>query len=164
MEQRAAPKQDVGGEFGLLPGKAAGHVVGGDVLVDRVGLDVLVEEVGRVLVEAETAQRVAVAAVRHREVISNIARWPTIAPRRRRRRPNNDIRLTVASVTPGSGRGRRPRESSSSAFIVRAKSRECIRSGRPEPYSSNWTSSSAAFGAPSSRGIAQLWGSASFSW
>ncbi len=35
------------------------------------------------------------------EVISNSARWPTVAPRSRRCRPNSDIRFTVASVIAG---------------------------------------------------------------
>ena len=39
-----------------------------------------------------------------------------------------------------------------------------MRSLLPPPYSSNWTSSKAAFGTAESRGIAQEWGSDSFSW
>ena len=39
-----------------------------------------------------------------------------------------------------------------------------MRSLLPPPYSSACTSSSAALGTGERRGIAQLWGSASFSW
>jgi hypothetical protein len=47
--------------------------------------------------------------------------------------------------------------------MVLAKRVECMRSGRPPPYSSAWISAIAAFGGPLSRGIAQVWGSASLS-
>jgi hypothetical protein len=50
------------------------------------------------------------------------------------------------------------------AAIESANSWLWMRSARPPPYSSAWISTIAAFGGPDMRGMAQVWGSASFSW
>ena len=137
-------------ELRLLAREAAGEVDGGDGLVDRVGLHVLVEERGRRRSSSPAAAGRRVAADGIEEVISNSARWPTIAPRQRRCRPKQrhqvDRRERGAgdAVQVGAVGGV---EAERAPSRRRTAARGCARA-RPPPYSSAWISTSAAFGAP----------------
>src|SRR3954447_13011100 len=66
MEQGSDPEEDVAGEAGLAHGQPLGHVVDGDVLVDRIRLYMLVEEIESVRTESKPAQALRISAVGNR--------------------------------------------------------------------------------------------------
>ena len=145
-----APHRTSARELGLLAGRPPARSTAATFSCTASAVDVLVEERRRAAVEAEPPQAVGVAPVGHRGRHLEQREVADDRAAQRRCRPNSDIRLTVASVTPGSvvevgavarveARARPSRRRTAAAWM---------RSGRPLPYSSAWISTSAAFGAP----------------
>jgi hypothetical protein len=143
---RLDSQHDIRRQVGLAGDKITDDVVTQHLFVHRVGFDVLVEEDSASWVRSQAFQSLRHALGIGRSADLGRGEVSDQRPAQRPMQPNNNIMFTVASVTAGTMSRYRPyRASSPTPSIRSANSRECIRSARPPPNSSNSTATSDAF-------------------